>query len=51
MEGKLLEVLNFNWLILKLNWFICNWQLALPIHWIVVPFLFITIEGHEVQLH
>ena len=24
MRGNFSEVLNFNWLILKLNWFICN---------------------------
>ena len=27
------EVVNFNWLFLKLNWFICNQLFILPDHW------------------
>ena len=31
-------LMNFNRLILKLNQFICNWQLILPGHWYKVNF-------------
>ena len=32
MMGKFPEVLNFNRLFLKPNWFIYNWRSVLPIH-------------------
>ena len=32
--GNFPEVLNFNSLFLKLNWFICNYQVVLPIHFV-----------------
>lgn len=32
MVGKIPEVLNLNWLYLKLNWFICKLAVGLPVH-------------------
>ena len=40
MMGNFPEVLNFNWLFLKLNQFICNEQPVLPVHWWKLDTLF-----------
>jgi hypothetical protein len=56
MVQNLPEVLDFNWLLLKLNRFICNWLLVLPVHCLEAPHFddfmgtseqFIALRAHQ----